>query len=108
MDGADAFFASLIRRLRADDESALRDVMDAQYEDVVALAYQYVRSRDLARDVAQDVFIALWERRNTLREDGNLIGYLRRAARNTALSLLTRDASAARLEHALLREYEAV
>lgn len=101
-------WAALIMRLRANDEQALRTVMEARYDDVVAIAYHYVRTYDLAHDVAQQVFIGLWGRRHTLREDGSLIGYLRRAARNTALKLLAHDASAARLEEALAREYMAV
>lgn len=96
----------LIARLRADDQSALRELMQAEYRRVVAIAQHYVRTPDLARDVAQDVFISLWERRHSLRDDTRLGPYLRRAAHNLALKLLARDASAARLERSLLREYD--
>src|SRR5690349_14372169 len=98
-------WAALVARLHADDERALSDLMDTQYDDVVALAYHYVRTSDVARDIAQDVFISVWERRRQLRADGNIPAYLRRATRNLALTLLARDASAARLEDSLLREY---
>jgi RNA polymerase sigma-70 factor (ECF subfamily) len=95
----------LIVRLRADDERALEEAMRAYLTDVAAVAFTYVRNSDTAADVAQDVFIRVWERRHALDPSGRLLHYLRRAARNTALKVLERDAAAARLAAALLREY---
>lgn len=99
-------WAALIARLRADDESALRELMDAEYQQILALAYRYVRTPDLASDIAQDVFCKLWERRHVLRDDIHLVAYIRRATQNFAVTLLRRDASAARLGRSLLREHE--
>jgi RNA polymerase sigma factor (sigma-70 family) len=96
---------TLIVRLLADDERALEDAMRAYLSDVVAIAFSYVRTRDVAADVAQDVFIKTWARRHTLDPSGNLLHYLRRAARNTALHVLERDAASARFERSLTQEY---
>ena len=51
---------------RADDEGALREIMEAHFDDIAALALQYVRSMDLARDVAQETFIRFWDHRHRL------------------------------------------
>lgn len=79
--------------------------MHAYLGDVVAIAFTYVRREDVAADVAQEVFIRVWERREGLDPAGQLSHYLRRAARNAALNVLARDAAAARLAESLVREF---
>ena len=88
---------ALVQRLNADDETALAELMRDHFDAVADIAFHYVRSVDAARDIAQTVFIRLWEHRRTLRLTGNVIHYLRRSARNAALDALDRDAAAARL-----------
>jgi len=97
--------AAWIRRLRADDERALREIMEAYFDDIAELAWQYVRSPDVARDVAQEAFIRCWEHRHQLRADTTLRPYLSRVARNRALDLLREDARAAKLEQQIMAEY---
>src|SRR5690349_19366204 len=96
-----------IARLRANDEQAFREIMEAYFDDVAGLAWQYVRSPDVARDVAQETFIRCWEQRHRLRADTFLRPYLFRIARNRALDLLRADARAVNLEREVLAEYAA-
>jgi RNA polymerase sigma-70 factor (ECF subfamily) len=97
----------LIGRIRHNDESALAEAMDLYADDVIAIAFHSVRNMDVANDVAQDVFIRLWERRHDLAVE-NLAYYLRRAARNAAISVLRQDAVLARTKQAVATEYETV
>jgi RNA polymerase sigma-70 factor (ECF subfamily) len=106
--GTPEWEAALVARLQADDETALRELMDAYFDTVAEVAFRYVRTTDAARDVAQDLFIRLWERRLLLEPTGQLVHYLRRAARNAALDVLDRDAAAARLAQKLASEYELI
>jgi len=99
--------AAWIARLRANEEQALREIMEAHFDDVAGLAWQYVRSPDVARDIAQEAFIRCWEQRHRLRADTSLRPYLFRVARNRGLDLLRQDARAASLERKMLAEYAA-
>ena len=99
--------ATWIARLRAGDECALREVMEAHFDDIAALALQYVRSPDVARDVAQETFIRCWDQRHRLSADTRLRAYLGRVARNRALDLLRQEARAANLELKVMSEYAA-
>ena len=99
--------AAWIARLRIDDEHALREIMEAYFDDIAELAWQYVRSPDVARDVAQETFIRCWDHRHRLRADTALRPYLSRVARNRALDLLRGDARAANLEQQIMAEYAA-
>lgn len=106
--GTPEWEAALVLRLREGDETALRELMEVYFDTVADVAFHYVRNTDDARDVAQLVFIRVWENRQTLLVTGQLVHYLRRAARNAALDMLARDASAARLAHHVTAEYDVV
>lgn len=88
--------AALLARLRVNDDMALHTLMVQYTADVARIAYHYLKQEDLAYDVAQDVFIAVWERRQLLDDRTPIVHYLRRAARNRALNVLRQHASQAR------------
>lgn len=51
-------------------------------------AFHFLRDQEKAKDMAQDVFLELWKRRETLEITSNLKSYLRRAAVNRSLNFL--------------------
>lgn len=99
--GTPEWESAILNRLRANDEAALRQLMEAYFDTVANVAFRYVRDPDAARDIAQNVFISVWNHRLTPPTPGKLVHYLRRAARNTALNAIDRDAAAARLASTL-------
>lgn len=68
-------FETLYRQLHG----ALRD-----------FAETYVRSREHAEEIVQDIFLAVWETRATLRLRGSIKGYFYVSVRNRALNQLKR------------------
>lgn len=56
------------------------------YPGLCAFAAEYVSTYDRARDVVQEVFLAIWERRSTWTLHGSLKAYLFQAVRNRALN----------------------
>ena len=75
-------------RLRSDDRSALRAIFDQQYEPVCRVIFRFVHDPGLTEDLAQEVFVRFWEKRETIKVDSNLPAYLRRMAANEALAHL--------------------
>ena len=79
-DRSDAFR----RRHHSSNGRAYAELFEAMYEPL----FRYVRSitdtPDAARDVTQDVFIRLWEVRDSLTPEQSLEAYLYRIARNRA------------------------
>ena len=77
-------FSEWCRRLRASDRAAYAAVFEALYEPL----FRYVRSlttdRAVARDLTQDVFVRLWDARESLDPSQSLKAYLYRTARNLA------------------------
>ncbi len=76
----------LLARLRGGDEAAFDAVFRAYYAPLVGLAESVLRHRALAEEVAQDVMLELWRRRETLAVEESLRAYLFQATRNRALN----------------------
>ncbi|MGH3041768.1 MAG: RNA polymerase sigma-70 factor [Gaiellaceae bacterium] len=54
-------------------------------------AQRFVRTRDIAEDVVQEVFLGLWERRTRVDVSGNIRAYLYTATRSRAVDRLRRE-----------------
>ena len=97
--------AEWIVRLRAGDETALREIMEIHFDPIASLALRYVHSRDVASDVAQDAFIRLWEHREGLSPEISIRAYLSRIARNRAIDMLRHDAHLERMKQRITDDY---
>lgn len=78
----------LWKRLCADDEAALQAIFYHHYPTVYHSILRIVSDESMAEDLAQEVFLRLWEKRHKLQISGALGGYLRRMAINEALGYL--------------------
>jgi RNA polymerase sigma-70 factor (ECF subfamily) len=94
----------LQERIRAGDEGAFDAVFRSHYPHLVRMAESVVRERALAEEIAQDVMLELWRRRESLDVEQTLRAYLIRATRNRALNqirhqrIVEREAALAALE----------
>jgi len=82
----DASERQLQERIRAGDESAFDTVFRSHYADLVRMAESVVRERALAEEVAQEVMLELWRRREFLHVEQTFRAYLIRSTRNRALN----------------------
>jgi RNA polymerase sigma-70 factor (ECF subfamily) len=78
----------LVIRLRAGDERALAELIAAFFSRLVGFAYTFLGSEDMAKDVAQQTFIRLWESRTSLDPTRPVKPYLFTLAKNQAISEL--------------------
>lgn len=76
----------LLARLRAGDAGAFDAIFRRWYEPLVRLAEGMLRERAVAEEIAQDVMLELWRRRESLDADGTPQAYLFQATRNRALN----------------------
>ena len=77
-----------LARLRAGDQRALQAIFDQQYEPVCRTIFRFVQDPGLSEDLAQEVFVRFWDKREQIQVDSNLAAYLRRMASNEALAYL--------------------
>jgi RNA polymerase sigma-70 factor (ECF subfamily) len=76
--------------MRGGDATAFESLFQAYAAPLAGFVYRYLRSREAAEDVVQDLFIHLWERRETLTVWTSVRTYLFTIARNNALNVLRR------------------
>jgi len=76
----------LLERLRSGDGDAFDAIFREHYARLVGLAESMLRDRAAAEEIAQDVMLELWKRRDSLRLEATLRAYLLRATRNRSLN----------------------
>jgi RNA polymerase sigma-70 factor (ECF subfamily) len=91
----------LIALLRSGDATAFERVYRSYVVALCQLAYSYVRSRETAEDVVQELFTWLWANRHDFRPGHGLRAYLFGAVRNRALNVLRDEGTASRASAAL-------
>lgn len=75
-------------RIREGDSKVFDALVVEYYERLLRLAFTYVRERETAEEVVQDVFLAIWQQRARWAPDGGLRIYLYAATRNRSFSWL--------------------
>lgn len=74
--------------LKAGDKTAFKAIYDQYYKYLVVTAFNVLGDSDAARDLAQDVFVEIWKKRETLLISSSLKPYLRRAVVNKTLNYI--------------------
>ena len=88
----------LALRIRAGDESACEALYRAYRAPLWRFAYSYVRSPEVAEELVQDVFLALWRNRAEAGTRGSIRTWLYAAIRNQALNHLRHERIVTRLD----------
>lgn len=73
------------------DQRAFKRLFLDFYDHLFYFSNSFVKSREEAEEVVQDVFVSLWKRRATLEQIDNLSVYLYVAVRNLSINYLRRS-----------------
>jgi RNA polymerase sigma-70 factor (ECF subfamily) len=77
-----------VERLRESSEDAFRNIYNKYFSKLLNFAVSYVIIRDEAADIVQNVFLSLWDKRDSLAKNTNLNNYLITLTRNQCLNYL--------------------
>ncbi len=80
-----------LRQLRLGDEQAFNALFRYYSSLVYRFAYSYLKSKVEAEEIVQECFLKIWEKRQQLREDIPLKGYLFTTAHHAVLNQLRRS-----------------
>lgn len=78
----------LVLLLKERDHAAFTEIYNRYSLPILYQLNQMLREKESARDLLQDIFVALWNKPENLRPDGNLRAYLYVAARNRVFDLI--------------------
>lgn len=92
----------LVGRISVDDEKAFRLLYDRYFTFLCTTAMYYVLDADLAKEVVNDVFVNVWQRRSGL--EYPVLGYLQRSVRNGCLNYIRSRKARALMEEGYMSE----
>ncbi|HEV7382224.1 MAG TPA: RNA polymerase sigma-70 factor [Dyadobacter sp.] len=78
----------ILRQVADGDQRAFRQLFDLYHNKLGAHIYHITKSRELAEEVVQDVFLKIWKNRTSLGDLNNFKSYLFVISRNHALNCL--------------------
>jgi len=79
---------NLIERLKAHDATAVEDLSSSYGSKIYQLAFRYLRNREDAEEVAQDVLLKVYQKIDAFRGDAALSSWIYRITFNAAMSRL--------------------
>jgi len=79
---------NILTRLKSNDKAALKDLFQLHHAGVCAAIFRIIKDRNTVEDLAQEVFLRFWQKRETINVSSSLQAYLRRMAVNEALGHL--------------------
>jgi RNA polymerase sigma-70 factor, ECF subfamily len=88
--------SDLVARIRGSDEAAFESLYLAHHDELWRFAYSYVGSRDVAEELVQDVFLAVWGTRATWEVSTRVRAWLYASVRHLALNYLRHERVVAR------------
>jgi len=74
--------------LRKGDQKGLNALFKAYYRLVCTISFRIIRDKQIAEDIAQEVFLELWKKREQLKVTSSIKAYLSRAASNKTLNYI--------------------
>jgi RNA polymerase sigma-70 factor (ECF subfamily) len=79
---------NLVDRLKAHDPTAVTELSDSYGAKIFQLAFRYLRNREDAEEVAQDVLMKVYQKIDAFRGDAALSSWIYRITFNAAMSRL--------------------
>lgn len=77
----------LLKALKGGDQSALEEIYNRYHGILFAHAYRRLADKEEVRDILQDLFIYLWNKRDVLTITSSLSGYLYTSVRSRILNI---------------------
>jgi RNA polymerase sigma-70 factor (ECF subfamily) len=88
----------LAERIRGGDTEAFKEVYMQHFHKVRYYAMQYLNSAEEAKDIAQEAFLELWNKRQNINPSLSITSYLLTIARNKCLNTLRSNLSSKKYE----------
>ena len=78
--------SQLTKRLSESDRDAFRELFELAHVTLIRFCWRYTKDEEISRDIVQDVFVTLWDKRATLDPEKSLLAFMYTMVRNKALN----------------------
>jgi RNA polymerase sigma-70 factor (ECF subfamily) len=83
----------LLRQLALGNELAFVQIIDRHEQKVFSVAYKFLKSREYAKEIVQEVFLRVWNKRDAFSEAKNLEALIYTTTKNLTLNFLEKIAN---------------
>lgn len=77
----------------------VEELFKDNYALLCLVSFSIVKDRDAAKDIVQDFFVSIWNKKDTLTITTSFEAYARRSVKNLSLLYLEKEKKTSRLEH---------
>jgi RNA polymerase sigma-70 factor (ECF subfamily) len=81
----------LLQKIQKGDEKAFKEFYHLQFFKLYQFAYSFVHSKEISEEIANDVFVGLWQKKNTISTINNIQVYLYVSVKNASLNYLRKN-----------------
>ena len=81
----------LLQKIQEGDQLAFKEFYHLQFFKLYQFAYSFVQSKESAEEIANDVFLSIWQKRESLHTIQNIQVYLYVAVKNASLNYLRKN-----------------
>lgn len=78
----------LLKKIKESNHDAFNRLFMEYYPQVKAFLFGFIKNMDDASDMAQDIFVKIWQNRDALPQIANFKSYLFRTAKNAVLNFI--------------------
>ena len=97
---------ALLKCLKESDKHAFTEIYNRYHKDIYRYLLSIVKLEEQAEDLLHEVYIKLWESRETIFIKGSFKSYLFRISHNKAIDALRKMVKDRKLQAAILRTFE--
>jgi RNA polymerase sigma-70 factor (ECF subfamily) len=98
---------NLLQEVSAGNEKAFKQLFELHYSKLYNYLLRVTKSKEIAEEIAIDIFVKLWVGREVLQDIRHLDAFLQKVAHNKALDFFKMAARNARLHKLIRKEMEA-
>ena len=81
----------LLLELEQGSQRALGEIMDIYTSDLLLYAFSFTKEKELAEEIVEDIFLNIWNTRESISKINNIKAYLVRSVRNKCLNELEKQ-----------------
>jgi RNA polymerase sigma-70 factor (family 1) len=81
----------LLKYIAQNDHLAFEQLFNRYWTSLFDTAYNVLKSKDLAEDIVQEVFVNIWQRRSSLKVEKEFAGYIHQSAKYATFQYLKRE-----------------
>lgn len=94
----------ILNELQKGNERAFDAIFKQYYKPLCQFSYSFIKDQDTAENLVQEVFVKLWEKRESMTNIDNLLSYLMGMVRNQSIDFLRKEKTNSKIYNQLRPE----